>query len=60
MVLEIEGGKVDCMQRQWMAPHMLASQGGFEVLMALLVDQVADKDRRVCSSGFSIILSLFK
>ena len=46
LVLEIEGERVDCVQRQGMTPLMLAGRGGCVALVAWLVEQGADLDRR--------------
>ena len=55
LVLDMEGEKVDCMQRQGMTPLVLSSIEGCEVLVAWLVEQVADLARRD-SKGWTALM----
>ena len=55
LVLDMEGEKVDCMQRQGMTPLVLSSREGCEVLVAWLVEQVADLARRD-SKGWTALM----
>jgi len=58
MVLDIEGEKVDCVQRQGMTPLMLASRGGCEVLVDWLVLQGADLNRRDSEGWTALMFSV--
>ena len=58
LVLDMEGEKVNCVQRQGMTPLMLASRGGCEVLVAWLVEQGADLDRRDSEGWTALMFSV--
>ena len=60
LVLDMEGEKVNCVQRQGMTPLMLASRGGCEVLVAWLVEQGADLDRRDSEEWTALMVRLIR
>ena len=58
IVLDMEGEKVDCVQRQGMTPLMLASRGGCKELVAWLVKKGADMNRRDSEGWTALMFSV--